>query len=426
MNKQKLISITILLLMISGLSVQVRSQSSRSILYTGVTIHTGTGTVLSNAYLGIRGSQIELVSTTRSGSWDSIVNLEGKHIWPGFISLNSSVGLREIDAVRSTLDLYEVGEMNPHVRSMIAFNTDSKIIPTLRSNGVLFAQACPRGGIISGSSSVFRLDGWNWEDAVLKADDGIHLNWPEASVQQKPGDTTKAGSRNREALNKLRALFEESVAYGKQNGKKTDLRLKAMQALFTGKAALYIHANKARDILDAIEFARSFGVEKVVIVGASDAWMITRELKENNVMVVLGRLHRLPPYPDAAVELPFELPAILTKAGIITAISYDGGKDAAGTRNLGYTAGTAAAYGLSKEQALQLITLNPAKIAGIDKTHGSIEPGKNASFFITAGDALDMRTSTVEQAFIDGRSLDLDNLHKQLYRKYSTKYGIEY
>ena len=136
----------------------------------------------------------------------------------------------------------------------------------------------------------------------------------------------------------------------------------------------------------------------MVLVDGQDSWRVANLLKENNIPVILGRVHSLPPREDDDVDLPYKLPALLKKAGVEYALSIGGTWQ---TRNLGFMAGTSVGYGLTKEEALESITLSPAKILGIDQTAGSIESGKDATLFITNGDALDMRTAHVENAFIN-------------------------
>lgn len=425
MNKSYFANI-ILLLAASLLQAQ---PIAKPMLYLGATIHTGTGTVIPDGALTVSADTILFVGDAQRlridpAAFDTIIDVTGKHIWPGFIALNTTIGLREIDAVRATNDYAETGELNPNVRSLPAYNTDSKIIPTLRSNGVLTVQSVPRSGLVSGRSSLFRMQGWNWEDAVHNIDEGLHINWPQSSYQPKPGDTTRHHERVREKIRQLQRLMEDARAY-RAGGTpaQRNLKLEAMQGIFTGAMALYLYADQARDIVDAVEFAAGFSIPRIVLVGGDDSWRVTDVLKRHNVAVILSNIHRLPDNADEPVDLPFRLPLLLTEAGLTVALCYGPGRES-GTRNLGFLAGTAAAYGMDKEKALQLITLNPAKITGIDRTDGSLETGKQATFFITAGDALDMRTAAVEAACIDGVPADLDNHQKALYRRYREKYGV--
>jgi imidazolonepropionase-like amidohydrolase len=191
--------------------------------------------------------------------------------------------------------------------------------------------------------------------------------------------------------------------------------------LFNGKEKLFITADNQKDIVAAVNFAKKYGITPV-IVGGDEAYLITDFLKENNIAVVVKQPHALPNNVDDDVNMPYKNAAVLANAGITVIVSIDGYWQ---QRNLPFMAGTVATWGLGKEKALQTITLNTAKVLGIDKTAGSIEVGKDATLFISAGDALDMKTNKVEEAFIQGRSINLDNLHKQLDKKFSEKYGIK-
>ncbi|RZK44669.1 MAG: hypothetical protein EOO61_02995 [Hymenobacter sp.] len=196
-------------------------------------------------------------------------------------------------------------------------------------------------------------------------------------------------------------------------------RLAAMKHLFDGKQKLFITANAEKDIRLAVDFAKKYGIVPV-IKGGEEAHLITSFLKENDIAVIIKQPHSLPSNNDDDVNLPYKRAGILDNAGINVVISID---DYWQQRNLPFMAGTAVAWGVDREKALQMITLNTAKILGIDQSAGSLEMGKDATFFISEGDALDMKTNKVETAFIQGRNINLDNLHKQLDRKFSDKYG---
>jgi imidazolonepropionase-like amidohydrolase len=292
----------------------------------------------------------------------------------------------------------------------------------VRSNGVLLAEATPQGGTISGTSSVMMLDGWNWEDAMYKEEAGIHMNWPRMTVSRgpNPDDEAKQKENMSKALSSIRQFFSEAKAYSKQNPEEKNLRFEAMKGLFDGSKKLFVHCGFVKEIIASVNFCKEFGI-KMVLVGGADSWRVTDLLKENNIPVVLVRTHSLPPRDDEDVDLPYKLPYLLTKAGVMACIT-DGGSWA--QRNIPFQAGTASAYGLTKEEALSCITLNPAKVLGIDSSTGTVETGKDATLFISSGDALDMKTNNVEVAFIQGRQIVLDDIQKQLYRKYMKKYGL--
>lgn len=410
---------------------------SKSILIMNATAHLGTGVVIENSLIGIKDGKINLVvnaANTRidKSSYDEIIDASGKHVYPGLIAPNSTIGLTEIEATRASNDFREVGSILPHVRSLIAYNTDSKIIPTVRTNGVLMVQATPRGGIISGTSSVIQLWGWNWEDAVYKIDDGIHINWPRIQSRKfidedqgfaGPYEKNKEYTRQTEELKKL---FSDAKAYS-ETGKpdEKNLRFEAIKKLLDGTEITYIHSNDVKEMIEAVNFCKSFNLKKVVIVGGRESWMLTDLLKENNISVMVTRVHELPEHADDDIDQSFKLPYLLQQAGVLFCLNNAGDQEATGARNLPFLAGTTVAYGLTKEQALQAVTLNTATMLGIDKTIGSLEQGKDATLFVSTGDALDMRTNHVTNAFVKGVPVDLTNEQQALYEKYKTKYGLK-
>lgn len=404
---------------------------SKSTVITGATIHVGNGQVISNGYITFDKGKITGVGEGAGPATAGyeVINATGKQIYPGFIAPMTTLGLVEVESgARGTVDDEETGELNPHVRSIIAYNTDSKVIPTVRSNGILLAQPTPNGGIIPGESSVVQLDAWNWEDAAYKTDMAVHLNWPAAGNNGRrriasPGVAQETpAERAQKAIDAITRLFTEAKAYSEGARPGTaNIRFEAMKGLFNGSKKLFISADAAKQIMQAVAFAKQFGVS-AVIVGGKESYLVTDALKENNVPVIIRETQTLPDRDEDDVYLPYELPKILQDAGVLYGLTGTGFWR---QRNLPFEAGEAVGYGLTKEQALSMITLNNAKILGIDKTTGTLETGKDANLFISTGDALDMITLNVETAFIQGRNINLDNLHKQLYRKFSEKYGLK-
>lgn len=402
---------------------------SRPVILSGGTAHLGNGLVIYNAVVVFENGKITAVgdaSVVRVDKTNAeVYDITGKHVYPGLIAPNTRLGLEEIEAVRATRDYAEVGGINPNLRSIIAYNTDSRITPTVRSNGILLAEIVPQGGLIPGTSSVAELDGWNWEDAAYKTDIGIHLNWPRmnvinASFMPKPEEQKEKVTKE---LRQLSQFFAEAKAYAVlEKPEVINLKLEAMRGLFDGTKKLFIHANQAKEIMTSVKFAKENEVKEVVIVGGKDAHLVTDVLKENSVSVILEAPHSLPGRQEDDIDLSYKTAKLLQDEGVFFCISIDGSWQ---TRNLPFMAGTACTYGLSKEQALAAITLNTAKILGIDQTCGSIEEGKDATLFVSKGDALDMMSNDVELAFIRGKKIDLDNKQKALYRKYKEKYNLK-
>ncbi|MFI5161189.1 MAG: amidohydrolase family protein [Sphingobacteriales bacterium] len=404
---------------------------TKPIIITGATIHIGNGQVINNGYIAFNKGKITAVGegTPANNNGADIIDASGKQVYPGFICPVTTLGLVEVEeGARGTVDDEETGEINPNVRSLIAFNTDSKVIPTVRSNGILLAQPTPSGGLVSGQSSVMQLDGWNWEDAAYKTDIAIHMNWPvirpqgRRRAQPAPGVPQESQEeRMQKALDVIYNLFTEAKAYAEAKPAVINLRFEAMKGLYDGSKKLFVNADGAKEILQAIAFGKKLGIQ-VVIVGGKESYLVTDALKNNNVPVIIRETQSLPERDDDDVYLPYKLPKILQDAGVTYGLTGIGFWR---QRNLPFEAGEACGYGLTKEQALSMITLNNAKILGIDKTTGTLEVGKDANLFISKGDALDMITIDVQKAFIQGRDINLDNLHKQLYRKFAAKYGIK-
>lgn len=408
------------------LGISCLSLAQNKILIENGFLHVGNGTTLETASIGIEDGKIvhvknSLAFSVDKSKYDLVIDAAGQHIYPGFIAPNSTLGLTEIDAVRATLDFYEVGEYNPHIRALIAFNVESKVVGTVRTNGVLFAQATPRGGAITGSSSLMRLFGWNWEDAVVKKDEGIHVNWP--AVIQYGWREVKVNEKYSDELSEMERFFAEAKNYAKRKDKdkKIDLRFEAMTRIFNGTQRVYFRADRAQELLDIIHFVKKFEIKYPVIIGAYDSYLILDQLRDSKIPVMLGRVHDLPKSAEDDIHLPFKLPGILQKAGILFCLQNEGDMEAMNTRNLPFLAGTTRAYGLTNEEAIAAISLNAAKILGIETLYGSIEVGKSASLFISRGDALDMRSNQVTHILLDGKVQSIKNHQDELYQLYKDK-----
>lgn len=404
-------------------------KQTEPILITGATAHIGNGTVIQNSAIGFQNGKLTYVGNAgqvNKAEYKKIIDAAGKHVYPGFIAANTSLGLVEIDAVRATDDDAEIGTIIPHIRSLIAYNAESKVIESMRPNGVLLAQVAPRGGRISGTSSIMQLDAWNWEDAVSKADDGIHLNWPsffsrsrgeaDEEVRLKPNENyTKQ-------VDELVSFFAQAKVYLKGARTPQHIPYEAVKGLFDGTQRIYINARGAHEIVDAVNTVREAGIATIVIIGGDEAHKIIDFLKTYKIPVLISRPHRLPDSEDDNVKHPFRLAKLLTDGGLLVSIDVTGGMERMNTRNLPFYAGTCAAYGLEKEKAVQLITGNAAKILGIDSYTGTLEVGKEATLFVSEGDALDMRTNQLSQAYIQGRELSLETHQTALWKRYMEKY----
>jgi imidazolonepropionase-like amidohydrolase len=429
---------TILCLTIHVVAARSQDDLSPAKAYPGLlfitngTVHVGNGQVLEHVTIRIENGKIQQIGPDIPLPQQDvrIVDAKGGQVYPGLILPVTDLGLKGIaSGVRGSDDFNELGDYNPEIRSIVAYNTDSKFINVLKANGILLAGVTPEGGTISGSSSVVQLDAWSWQDAVYQADMAIHLNLPSFIVRpsgpNRPGMVQPPTDPVKQALEKteqVKSFFRQAMAYLQEpKHEQTNLKFAALKGLFDRKQKLFVHADEVKQMLIAIDIAREFHLD-VVIVGGSESYQIAGLLKQNNIAVVLQDAHQLPASADDDVDQPYKTAAQLQSAGVLIALNDQ--NEETRYRNLMFNAGTAAAYGLTKEQALQAITLNSARILGIDGRTGSIEVGKDANIIISLGDILDMRTSILTHAFIQGREVSLEDKQTELNRKYLAKYNL--
>ena len=403
-------------------------KQTRAFSIEGATAHLGNGKVIENSLIMFDGGKITFVGSAmmKIARMGTIINAKGKHVYPGFIAANASLGLVEIDAVKASDDEDEIGTMNPHIRSLIAYNAESKVVESMRPNGVLMAQITPRGGIISGTSSIVQLDAWNWEDASVKTDDGIHMNWPSSFTRGRwwlgEDPALKPDSNYAKKIDEIKSYLTDAKNYLARNPDKKHLPYEATKSLFNGTQKFFIHVNGQKEITDAITISKELGINNIVIVHAEGAEKVANLLVKNNIPVILERPHRNPNSEDDAYDKTYTIAKTLTDKGVVVGLGMEGQMERMNTRNLPFYAGTFAAFGLDKEEALKLITSNTAKILGIDAFAGTLEVGKDATLFISEGDALEMRGNIVTKAFIKGRDLSLETHQTKLWKRYANKY----
>ena len=409
-------------------NVPARPQA-QAVVIDGATVHTVSGDVIANGRVRFEAGKLVAVGGSDVNSDGAqVIDASGKHVYPGLIAAYSVLGLVEVGAVRSTVDMAEVGSNASNVRAEVAVNPDSELIPVTRSNGVLLALSAPQvtgDGVIGGTSALLQLEGWTWEEMTVRAPVALHVYWPSGFVpagfpEEMAEAARKAVTTKREALARA---FEQGRAYAADTTRTgpPDLRLAAMAPFLARERPVFFHADDVQSLNDALDFAQKHGV-KPVLVGASEAWRLTDRIKAMRVPVIIGGTHTLPLRRFDPVDATYANAAKLKAADIEFALATPGdGFDTSNLRNLPYQAATAVAYGLSKAEALRAITLSPARILGVDDRVGSLDAGKDATLFITDGDPLDARTN-IERAWIGGREIDLSNRQTRLYDKYRQKY----
>ncbi len=393
------------------------------IVISNATVHLGTGEVLKGASVVFDNGVITAIGTSVTAPQGAeVIDASGKHVYPGFIAPATTLGLVEIDAVRSTQDMNEVGPYNPNVTAATAYDPDSELIPTIRSNGVLLANSTPTGGNVSGMSSLMRLDGWTKEDLAVQMRSAMIVHWPPMGTQ-KPWwmeiTDDEWQKQQQSAIAGIEQFFREAAAYDRAadvglDTTQKDIRFEAMRAVFDGSLPMIVEANTQLQIEAALNLAERYNV-RMILRGGAEAMSVADRLQKQHVPVIVQRVNSLPMREDGAYDESFTLPAQLAEAGVEFCLE---GPGAWRQRDMPFEAGTAVAFGLEPEAAVRAISLSAARIFGVDDRYGSIEQGKSATLFLSAGDALDVRSNIVERAWIDGREVDLSNRHKRLSTKY--------
>ena len=407
------------------------AKQKNPIALVGGTIHTVSGQVLEGATIVFEKGTITAIGANVSIPPNAQrIDVSGKHLYPGIIDSYDRIGLMEIGSVRATIDISETGPINPNVRAEVAVNPESELIPVARSQGVTIVNTVPGGGLVSGLAAALMLDGWTWEDLTLKSGLGLVVSWPSMVYVPSPFArlTKEEWQKQRdEQLKALREAFANARAYmtaRKAEQQKdsrhhdSDPRWEAMTPVLKGSIPVFVEANELSQIQGAITWAEQEGL-RLVIVGGRDALFAKDQLKSKDIPVIVTDVQSAPARRWQGYDEVFSLPARLKQAGIRFCIAGDG--SASNVRNVAFHAANAAAYGLPVEDALKSVTLHAAEILGIGDKVGSLEVGKDATLIVTTGDPLQPTTIT-ERMFIQGKTIDLRDKHKQLYEKYKEKY----
>ena len=413
------------------------AKTSVSFAIVGATIHPVNGAEIPGGTVVCEQGKIKAVGTNVAvPKGTKIIDGKGKHVYPGLISANTSLGLTEIASVSGSLDLAETGNINTNVNTAIAVNPDSELIPVARANGITHVLTRPEGGLISGTSALIRLDGWTWEDLRAGGQIALHIQWPSvpptATPTTDPAQLTQQEERKKtydrnlkaigQAIDDARAYQQAKNASGKGGQPlKADPVLEAMIPVLEGKVPVIMHAEEIRQIKNAIKWTEEEGL-RMILAGSTDVWRVADLLKEKQIPVIVTGVLNVPARDDESYDSAYAVAANLHAKGVKFCIANPGGSfDAAFTRNLPYHSAMASAFGLPKEEALKAVTLYPAEILGLGAALGSIEVGKSASLILTDGDPLEIRTKILAE-YIDGRPVNLNNnKHYKLYEKYNNR-----
>ncbi|MEX1011416.1 MAG: amidohydrolase family protein [Balneolaceae bacterium] len=387
----------------------------RPLAFVNGTIHTvSNGVVEGGTVLVEMGKIVAVGESIEIPSNAEIVDLDGRHLFPGLIDAWSEMGLFEIGQVSMTVDLNEQGSVNPNVRAEAAFNPESRHIGVARSAGVLATVSTPAGGLISGKSAAMMLDGWTWQEMVIRPGAGLVINWPSTNNENSYGNSLKY---LREFFADSRAYRSARVAMGEGSALAFDIRMEAMIPVLEQNVPVVVQADEVRQIQDAISWSQEEGL-RIVILGGRDSHYILNHLSRHRIPVIVTSVLDSPNRDWEPYDSRYSLPAKLYDAGVKFAIA--GASDAAYANRLPWEAGAAVAFGLPLDEALKAVTISPAEILGFEDRLGTIEPRKDATLLITTGHPLEYDTEIL-QAYIEGRKIDMRDAHLQFYEKYREK-----
>ncbi|HVF58100.1 MAG TPA: amidohydrolase family protein [Pyrinomonadaceae bacterium] len=420
-----------------SVSVQTMNGAPGTYVIRNARIITVSGPDIENGTLVLRNGKIEAVGASvnvPAGAQE--IDARGLFVYPGMIDAETNMGLNEISSVSATLDISELGDMNPNVQALVAVNPHSAHVDVTRVAGVTSTVTMPQGGVISGQAAFINLNGTTPREMAVVPSVALVIDFPRvgggggfaAFLAQQQGISQEAVTARDRRVEELRKMLRDAEAYGRAQDAytrdpksvprpETNLLFAALVPFVRGERPVMFRADRERDIRAAVRFADEMKL-KAIIVGGSDAWKAASLLKEKNIAVIFDGVLNLPQREDEPYDVQYESAAKLQQAGVRFAIST--GDQGAHVRDLPFHAGMSAAFGLPRAEALKAVTLYPAQIMGVGDRLGSIEPGKIANVVITDGDLLEARTN-VRYLFIDGRQIPLVSRHTQLYDQFKDR-----
>lgn len=407
------------------------SASEGAILIKNAAIYPVTGTPIEKGDLLIKGGRIAAIGNSIEAPADAmVVDASGMRVYPGFIDAYSRMGLVEIFSIPATTDTSEMGRENPELKASWAINPQSVHFAISRMNGTTSTLVAPAGGTFSGMTTLVRMDGWTIDEMLIKDGAAMIINFPvtprpirdievKKVESEKDEVTTKLIDKIRDYLKEARRYHELKKVSG-ENGTKApeyNAKYEALLPVLEGKMPAVISVEKAKDIKLAIKFVQDEKL-KAVFYGCGQAFLVADKIAEAKIPVILDSLYTGPVDPEDAYDSQWTNAAALVKAGVT--ICFATGNNPSDGKNLPYYAARAVAFGLDHEKAIEALTINPARIFGVDNLIGSLEPGKEADLFITTGDPLDCR-SVVKYLFINGKMTDMDNWWETMYKKWEKR-----
>ena len=378
---------------------------------TGGTVVTVSGATIQNGIVLVQDGVITGVGTAISiPEGVERFDASGKFVYPGLIDAGTGVGLQEAGGMAGSVDNFELGPYNPHLEAYIAVNQASEMLGVQRIGGftTVVTGLSGRGEPIPGYDSMINLWGWTPQAMAVEKRIGLRVNW-----SKNRGEDLRTYFRQARAY----AARAEMAESGEVSDFQWDIRMDGLIPVVTGQVPVIFEAQEENDIRSAVAFAEEMELD-YLIRGARDAWKLTDFLAEHDVKVIYSGIHGTPGQ-DEPYDVRYATPALLHEAGVDFALCSGG---TANVFSFTYEAGMTVAFGLPMEKALRALTLDAARLLGVDDRLGSIEEGKMANLLITTGNPIEY-TSQVETIFIRGELIPWDDKFNQLLRRHRWRAG---
>ena len=356
-----------------------------------------------------------------------VIDCGGLSIYPGMIDAGTQLGLTEIGSVGETNDATELGDITPQMDALTAVNPTSVLIPVTRVSGVTTVLTVPSGGTFPGAAALINLHGYTPQQILVGDRRVMILSFPTSgrSGRNDRRSDEEIQEADTASMDKLDETWTRANLYAHIDSTFTanpDManwpeyvpEMQAMLPVLRGDIPLMITVNRARDILKALEWVKKHAINNAIFSGVAEGWRVADKIAASGIPCLVGPVISRPTRESDRYDKAYANAGLLHAAGVTIAIRSG---DSENVRNLPYHAGFAATYGLGREEALKSVTLNPAKIFGVDHLIGTLEPGKKANLFVTDGDPFEPKTQ-VSHVFIDGYKIPLENRHTRLYEEF--------
>jgi imidazolonepropionase-like amidohydrolase len=415
-------------------SSSAATAANATIALKGGKLLTITHGVIENGVVVMQNGRITAVggAGTAIPSGAKVIDVTGMTVYPGLIDSETQLGLTEISADRMTNDQIEMSdEIMPHMHVYDAFHAETALIPVTRINGVTNAIVAPASGdTLPGQDSFIQLAGASATEMLMVRDIAMPLNFTGQQRRNQSFEAAKYPFTRMGMAAQLRQTFIDALDYDQKlaayEKKKTstdekdkagappkrDLKFEALLPYLHGKKPVVLAVEEPNDLLTALDLANEFHL-KVILNHVTHSASLLDKIAATGLPVIVGPIYDQPK-ADERYDVVFKMPAELAKRGVkIAFASYD----AHNSRNLPYAAGYAVAFGLSPEEALKALTINPAQMWGVDKELGSLDVGKMGNVVVANGDPLDVKTD-VKHVFIDGQEIPLVSRQTELRDQY--------